>query len=102
MNNEVIFNLKLHKKLIHVKQKRCLCFNRDDTHTTSTLGGNGKGKNEMLSDVGGCGVNKYSGRPIFIFFIKENWICAITRHDGEPNINRLLTINLPFDSEVGL
>ena len=32
------------------------------------------GKNEMLPDVGGWGVSECSGRPIFIFFIKENWI----------------------------
>ena len=44
----------------------------------------------MLSDVGGGG-SKFSGRPILIFFIKENWICAITRHHAESNINLLLT-----------
>ena len=49
----------------------------------------------MLSDV--C--SKSSGRPIFIFFIKENWICPMTRHHAEPNINILLTGNLPFDSD---
>ena len=36
----------------------------------------------------------------FFFFIKENWICAVTRHHAEPNINILLTRNLPFDSAV--
>ena len=43
------------------------------------------------------GVSECSGRPTFIFFIKENWICAMTRH-AEPDINILLTRNLPFDS----
>ena len=38
----------------------------------------------MLSDVGGWWVNKCSGRPIFIFFIKENWICAMMRHHVQP------------------
>ena len=33
-------------------------------------------------------------------FIKKNWICAMTRHHAEPNINILLTKNLPFDTEV--
>ena len=47
------------------------------------------GKNKMLSDVGGWGVREYSGRPVFIFFIKENWIFAETRHHVEPNINTL-------------
>ena len=52
----------------------------------------------MLLDVGGWRVSECSRRPIFIFFIKENWICAMTRHYAEPNINILLTRNLPFDS----
>ena len=34
------------------------------------------------------------------FFIKENWICAMTRHHTEPKINMLLTKNLPFDCDV--
>ena len=44
------------------------------------------------------GVSKCSGRPIFIFFIKENWICAMTRYHADSNINILLTKNLPIDS----
>ena len=40
---------------------------------------------------GGGGVSKCSGCPIFFFIIiiiiKENWICAMTRHHAEPNIN---------------
>ena len=58
----------------------------------------------------GWGVSECSGRLIFISFIKENWICAITRHRVElnhgdiispwSNINILLTKNLPFDSDV--
>ena len=51
----------------------------------------------MLSDVGGWGVSECSRRPIFIFFIKENWICAITRHHSD---NILLARNLPFDADV--
>ena len=50
----------------------------------------------MLSDIGGWGVSKYSGRSIF-FFIKENLILATTRHHAN---NILLTINLHFDSDV--
>ena len=51
----------------------------------------------MLSDVWGIGVSEFSGRPIFIIvFIKENWICAMTRHHAEPNINILLTRNLHY------
>ena len=34
------------------------------------------------------------------FFIKENWICAMTRHYAESNISMLLTRNLPIDSDV--
>ena len=53
----------------------------------------------MLSDVG-CGGSEGFGRPIFIFFIKENWICAMNRHHAVSNINVLLTRNLPIDSGV--
>ena len=45
-------------------------------------------------------VRECSRRPIF-FFIKENWIYAMTRHHAESNINILLTRNLPIDSGVG-
>ena len=57
----------------------------------------------MLSDVergAGRKVSECSGRPIFIFLIKENWVCVITRHHAESNFNILLTRNLPFDSGV--
>ena len=54
----------------------------------STLRGVGEG--------GGRG-SKCSGRPILIFFIKENWM---NRHNAQPNINMLLTRNLPFDYDV--
>ena len=33
------------------------------------------------------GVRECSGRPIFFFLIKENWISAMTRHYAELNIN---------------
>ena len=48
----------------------------------------------------GVGVSECSGCPMFIFFIKENWMCAMTRYHVEPNINILLTWNLSFDSDV--
>ena len=51
----------------------------------------------MLSHVGRWGDSKCSGSPTFIFFIKENWICAMTRHHAN---NILLARNLPFDSDV--
>ena len=58
-----------------------------------------QGKNEMLLDVGGDG-SECSRRPIIIFFIKEKWICVMTRHHAKPNINMLLTRNLHFNSDV--
>ena len=70
---------------------------RGDAHMMPTLTGGGVGKNEMLSDVGGWEVSQCSGCPIFIFFIKENWICTMTRHHAN---NILLARNLPFDSDV--
>ena len=45
-------------------------------------------------------ITKYSGRPIFIFLITENWFCIMTKHQGESNVNILLTRNLPVDSSV--
>ena len=45
----------------------------------------------------GSVVSDCSGRLIFIFFIKENWILAMTRHHA---YNILLTRNLHFDSDV--
>ena len=62
-----------------------------------------RGGGRQKWDVIGCRgwrVSECSGRPIFVFFIKENWICAMTRHHAEPNINILLTRNLPFDSDI--
>ena len=57
-------------------------------------------KNEMLSNVWEWGVNECSTCSTFIFFIKENWICSMTRLLAESNINILLTRNLPTDSGV--
>ena len=56
----------------------------------------------MLSDVGVRGVSKCSIRSFFFsfFVIKENWIWAMSRHHTEPNIDILLTRNLPFNSDV--
>ena len=54
--------------------------------------GGGSGKKEMLSDVGGWGVRECSGSPVFIFFIKENWICAVTRHHAESNIYIIIAL----------
>ena len=55
----------------------------------------------MFSDVGGGlgGYRVYWTSNLY-FFIKENWICVVTRHHAEPNINILLTRNVPFDSDV--
>ena len=37
------------------------------------------------------------GCPVFIFFVKENWILAMIRNHAN---NILLTRNLHFDSDV--
>ena len=34
------------------------------------------------------------------FLIKQNWICAVTTHHAEPNMNILLASNLPYESDV--
>ena len=54
----------------------------------------------MLLDVGGGELAKVLDVQCFFFFIKEDWICAITSHHVESNINILLTTNLPFDSDI--
>ena len=43
-----------------------------------------------------------SGRPIFIFFNKENCICSMIRHHAESDIDMLLTRILPIDQTVKL
>ena len=49
----------------------------------------------MLWDVGDKG-NKSSGHSIFVIFMKENWICAMTRHHAEPDINILTLFGMGF------
>ena len=46
------------------------------------------------------GVSKCSWTSILFSLIKENWICAMIRSHAEPNINILLTRNLPFDYDI--
>ena len=43
--------------------------------------------------------SKFSGRPIVIFFIKENWISAMTAHQAVPD-NMLLDIKYKFKSVI--
>ena len=52
-------------------------------------------ENEMLSDVGGAGLASLLDAQSLLF-IKENWICAMTRHHVN---NILLARNLSFDSD---
>ena len=54
----------------------------------------------MLSDVERLGVASVLDVQSLFFFIEENWICAMTRHRADSNINILLTRNFPFDSDV--
>ena len=49
------------------------------------------------SFVWGSVVSDCSGRLVFIFFVRENWILAMTRHHA---YNILLTRNLHFDPDV--
>ena len=73
--------------IIFVYSSACQIF-RVDTPITSTLRRRrwgGRCKNEMLSDVGGGGLA--SVLDIQSFFIKENWICATTRHHAQQNVD---------------
>ena len=57
----------------------------------------------MLSNVweGDGGVNKCYGRTIFVFFIKENLICAMIRHHAEPNnLQGIFLLTLTSGSEA--
>ena len=54
----------------------------------------------MLLDVGGGGLASVLEVQSFLFFIKENWICSMTRDHTEPNINILLRRNLLFQFDV--
>ena len=58
----------------------------------------------LLNASGGGGISECPGHSIFIFFIKENWNCGMNRYNAEPNINLLLTGNIPLtkmlDNEV--
>ena len=71
---------------------------RGNTHMTSTLRGVGRGVRQKWDVIGRrvWRVSECFGRPIFNFFITENWICAMTK----PKHHILLTRNLPFDSNV--
>ena len=63
------------------------------------VGGEGKTKMRCCQRYRAAAVSECSGRPIFDFFIKGNWIRVMTRHHAVPNINILLSRNLPFDSD---
>ena len=47
---------------------------------------------------GGSARKRLSRHQLLV--IKENWICAMTRHHTEPNIKILLARNLPFNCDV--
>ena len=51
-------------------------------------------KNEMLSE-------ECSGRPI-LFFIKENWICAMTKHHAESSITEFYSVLIKKQSSGGV
>ena len=74
--------------------ENCLTFLiSGDTHMTSTLreAGRLRQKWDVIWQRRGFWTSN------FCFFIKENWIWAMTRHHAN---NILLTRNLPFDSDV--
>ena len=59
------------------------------------------GWGEEEGEAGGEGGGLVSVLDVSLFyFIKENWdFCLITKHQAEPDINILLTRNLPFESD---
>ena len=76
-----------------------------DAHMTSTLREWGKGGGEKAK-MGCYRTQGVGGQRVFCksnlyFFVKENWIFAMTRRHAEPN-NILLTRHLSFDSDFRL
>ena len=55
-------------------------------------------KNKMLSDVGGWGLASVLDVQSLIFFTKENWIWAVTRHHA--NKGKFPFLLLSSDSEA--
>ena len=66
---------------------------------TSTLRGRGRvrQKRDVIGRRGGRGLANVLDVKSLFFFLKENWIYALTRHHAN---NILLTRNLPFYSDV--
>ena len=54
--------------------------------TFTFRGGGGLKQNLDVIGRRGWGVIECSGRPIFLY-IKENWVCDITRHHAELKFN---------------
>ena len=70
------------------------------------VGGGRLRQNKMSSDVRDEGLASILDVQSF-FFIKENWVCAMSRHHDEPNINifnmlltRYLFLTVTSDSEA--
>ena len=62
-------------------------------------GGGGGSGGGGVGGGGGGGLVSVLDVSLF-YFIKENWdFCLITKHQAEPDINILLTRNLPFESD---
>ena len=73
-------------------------YNLGWSHMTSTLGEGVVRQKWDFFAPRGVGDSECFEHPIFIFFVKENWVCAMTRHHAGSNIDILLTRNLPIDS----
>ena len=77
---------------------------RGDRRMTSTLRGMGGEtvRQEWADVIGrrGWGLVSVLDLQSLFSFIRENWICAMTRHHAEPNINISLTKKFPFDYDV--
>ena len=69
---------------------------------TSILQGGGvRQRRDVFGRRVGGGLASVLDNHSLFFIIKENWmICAMTRHRAGPNINILLTRNLPINSRV--
>ena len=71
-----------------------------DTHMASTLNGVWEeAKMRCYQTYQGRGQQVF-WKSNFFFSVEKNWICTMTRHHTESNVNILSTRNLPVDSGV--
>ena len=94
-NNSLLPKFFLFLEFISLSGNHSWCWSpfvlRGDTHMTSTLGGGRGGLRQKWDVIGRRGIGGLVSildvKFVFVF-VKENWICAMSRHHAEANINK--------------